>query len=89
MPYKNKEIHNNYCKAYYHNHKEEIKEKTKERYERRKEQISYYKKMQYWRNKLYKLYSIKKDAIINKFTIEQLSLVELKHACKLIKDAYK
>jgi hypothetical protein len=89
MPYKNKEIHNNYCKAYYHNHKEEIKEKTKERYERRKEQISYYKKMRYWRNKLYILLNLSLTAITTKEAIEGLTLAELKHECKKVKDAYK
>lgn len=82
MPYKDNEKHNNYCKAYYYAHKEEIKEKTKIRYERRKEQISYYKKMQYWRNKLYKLYSIPKHSILFKEEIERLTLVELKNKCK-------
>jgi len=89
MPYKNKVIHNEYCKKYYYEHKEEIKEQTKKRYERRKEQISYYKKMQYWRNKLYNLLNISVNAITTKETIEKLTLAELKHECKKIKDAYK
>ena len=83
MPFKDKEIHNAYCRAYYHNHKEEIKEQAKERYDRRKHQISYYKKRQYWRNKFYHLTRMDKDLI------ELYTLAELKHECKKIKDDCK